>query len=72
MQESVDHILMVGGSTKIPKIKKMVIDYFNGKEPIRIAALVDEAVARGAAAVAANLEKGFRVCGQCPLSLGAR
>ena len=28
----IDDIVMVGGSTRIPKIQKLVSDYFGGKE----------------------------------------
>ena len=30
---SVHDIVLVGGSTRIPKVQKMVSDFFNGKEP---------------------------------------
>lgn len=32
-KSAVDEIVLVGGSTRIPKIQKMVSDFFNGKEP---------------------------------------
>ncbi|KAG0344390.1 70-kilodalton heat shock protein, partial [Gamsiella multidivaricata] len=40
----VDEIVLVGGSTRIPKIQKMVSDFFNGKEPNK-SINPDEAVA---------------------------
>merc|ERR1712048_1070852 len=43
----VDEIVLVGGSTRIPKIQKLVKDFFNGKEPNR-GINPDEAVAFGA------------------------
>jgi heat shock 70kDa protein 1/2/6/8 len=53
-KSSVDEIVLVGGSTRIPKIQKMVSDFFNGKEPNR-SINPDEAVAYGAAVQAAIL-----------------
>jgi L1 cell adhesion molecule like protein len=53
-KSSVHEIVLVGGSTRIPKIQKMVSDFFNGKEPNR-SINPDEAVAYGAAVQAAIL-----------------
>ncbi|OZJ06474.1 Heat shock protein HSS1 [Bifiguratus adelaidae] len=50
----VDEIVLVGGSTRIPKIQKMVSDFFHGKEPNK-SINPDEAVAYGAAVQAAIL-----------------
>lgn len=47
-------IVLVGGSTRIPKIQQMLSDYFNGKELCR-SINPDEAVAYGAAVQAAIL-----------------
>merc|ERR1712048_367512 len=44
----VDEVVLVGGSTRIPKIQKLVKDFFGGKEPNR-GINPDEAVAYGAA-----------------------
>merc|ERR1719456_1587119 len=44
----VDEIVLVGGSTRIPKVQQLLKDYFNGKEPNR-GINPDEAVAFGAA-----------------------
>ena len=44
----IDEIVLVGGSTRIPKIQQLVKDFFNGKEPSR-GINPDEAVAYGAA-----------------------
>jgi len=44
----VDEIVLVGGSTRIPKVQQLIKDYFNGKEPSR-GVNPDEAVAYGAA-----------------------
>merc|ERR1711990_770378 len=43
-----DEIVLVGGSTRIPKVKQLVKEYFNGKEP-STGINPDEAVAYGAA-----------------------
>jgi heat shock protein 1/8 len=50
----VHEIVLVGGSTRIPKIQKLVSDFFSGKEPNR-SINPDEAVAYGAAVQAAIL-----------------
>jgi len=44
----VDEIVLVGGSTRIPKVQSLLKDYFDGKEPSR-GVNPDEAVAFGAA-----------------------
>jgi L1 cell adhesion molecule like protein len=51
-KSQVQEIVLVGGSTRIPKIQKLVSEYFNGKEPNR-SINPDEAVAYGAAVQAA-------------------
>ena len=53
-KSSVSEIVLVGGSTRIPKIQKMVSDMFSGREPNR-SINPDEAVAYGAAVQAAIL-----------------
>src|ERR1700712_2354093 len=50
----VHEIVLVGGSTRIPRIQKLVSDFFNGKEPNK-SINPDEAVAYGAAVQAAIL-----------------
>merc|ERR1712164_16857 len=50
----VHEIVLVGGSTRIPKVQSMLKDFFNGKEPCR-EINPDEAVAYGAAVQAAIL-----------------
>ncbi|KAL3671480.1 Luminal-binding protein 3 [Phytophthora oleae] len=47
-KSEVDEIVLVGGSTRIPKVQQLIKDYFNGKEPSR-GVNPDEAVAFGAA-----------------------
>ena len=44
----IDELVLVGGSTRIPKVQQLLKDYFNGKEPSR-GINPDEAVAYGAA-----------------------
>ena len=53
-KSEVDEIVLVGGSTRIPKVQQLIKDYFNGKEPSR-GINPDEAVAYGAAVQAAIL-----------------
>ena len=53
-KSSVNEIVLVGGSTRIPKIQKLVSDMFSGREPNR-SINPDEAVAYGAAVQAAIL-----------------
>jgi len=50
----VDEVVLVGGSTRIPKVQQLMKDYFNGKEPNR-GINPDEAVAYGAAVQAGIL-----------------
>ncbi|KAI9033805.1 heat shock 70 kDa protein [Phycomyces nitens] len=47
-KDQVDEIVLVGGSTRIPKVQKLLEDYFNGKKPSK-GINPDEAVAYGAA-----------------------
>merc|ERR1712008_44757 len=55
MDKSAIHdIVLVGGSTRIPKIQKLISDFFNGKE-LNKSINPDEAVAYGAAVQAAIL-----------------
>merc|ERR1712057_98696 len=44
----IDEVVMVGGSTRIPKVQTLIKDFFNGKEPNK-GINPDEAVAFGAA-----------------------
>merc|ERR1719178_526924 len=47
-KSEVDEIVLVGGSTRIPKVQSLIKDYFGGKEPSK-GINPDEAVAYGAA-----------------------
>ena len=53
-KSSVHEIVMVGGSTRIPKVQSLLVDFFNGKELCK-SINPDEAVAYGAAVQAAIL-----------------
>ena len=75
-KSSVHEIVLVGGSTRIPRIVKLVSDYFNGKEPNK-SINPDEAVAYGAAVQAAILSgdtsektQDLLLLDVAPLSLG--
>lgn len=73
---SIDDIVLVGGSTRIPRIQKLVKDFFGGKEPCK-SINPDEAVAYGAAVQAAILSgitsektQDLLLLDVAPLSLG--
>lgn len=73
---AIQEIILVGGTTRIPKLQKLISDYFNGKE-LNKSINPDEAVAYGAAVQAAILGgHGDEKTGQMllldvtPLSLG--
>merc|ERR1711948_184128 len=51
---NMDEVVLVGGSTRIPKVQSMIQEFFNGKEPNK-SINPDEAVAFGAAVQAAIL-----------------
>merc|ERR1712113_1365606 len=75
-KSEIDEIVLVGGSTRIPKVQKLVKDFFNGKEPNR-GINPDEAVAFGAAVQAGILQgdgsesiKDVLLIDVTPLSLG--
>jgi len=53
-KSQVDEVVLVGGSTRIPKVQQMLQDFFNGKEPCK-SINPDEAVAFGATVQAAIL-----------------
>ncbi|ROT66321.1 Bip [Penaeus vannamei] len=53
-KKEIDEIVLVGGSTRIPKIQQLVKEFFGGKEPSR-GINPDEAVAYGAAVQAGVL-----------------
>ncbi|KAD6120319.1 hypothetical protein E3N88_11590 [Mikania micrantha] len=53
----VDEVILVGGSTRIPKVQQMLQEFFNGKELCK-SVHPDEAVASGAAIMAAKLSGG--------------
>merc|ERR1719210_1035055 len=75
-KSEVDEVVLVGGSTRIPKIQKLVKDFFGGKDPNR-GINPDEAVAYGAAVQAGILQgsdddliKDVLLIDVTPLSLG--
>jgi heat shock protein 1/8 len=75
-KSDIHEVVLVGGSTRIPKIQEMLSTYFNGKELCR-SINPDEAVAYGAAVQAAILSgvkddvvDGMILLDVTPLSLG--
>ena len=75
-KSKINEIILVGGSTRIPKIQKLLSDYFSGKE-LNKSVNPDEAVAYGAA-VQASILSGVKsdvtdnivLLDVTPLSLG--
>merc|ERR1719431_1560544 len=73
-KKDIDEIVLVGGSTRIPKVQSLVKEFFNGKEPSK-GINPDEAVAYGAA-VQAGVLSGEQDTGDLvlldvnPLTLG--
>merc|ERR1711993_151575 len=75
-KKEVDEIVLVGGSTRIPKVQQLIKDFFNGKEPSR-GINPDEAVAYGAAVQGGILSgatddaaSGLLLLDVTPLSMG--
>nr|WDK97433.1 heat shock protein 70 C [Halisarca dujardinii] len=75
-KEDIHEIVLVGGSTRIPRIQKQLQDFFNGKE-LNKSINPDEAVAYGAAVQAAILSgdkseevQDLLLLDVAPLSLG--
>lgn len=72
----VDEIVLVGGSTRIPKVRSMITDFFNGKK-VNTGINPDEAIAYGAAVQGGILSgeggettKDILLLDVAPLSLG--
>jgi L1 cell adhesion molecule like protein len=75
-KSDINEVVLVGGSTRIPKVQQLIKDFFNGKEPCK-SINPDEAVAYGAAVQAAILgghgseaTKDLLLIDVTPLSLG--
>ena len=73
-KSAVSEIVLVGGSTRIPKVQQLVKEYFDGKEPNK-GINPDEAIAYGAAVQAGllsgeELAKELVLLDVCPLTLG--
>jgi endoplasmic reticulum chaperone BiP len=75
-KHQVDELVLVGGSTRIPKVQQLLKEFFNGKEPNR-GINPDEAVAYGAAVQGGILSgvedettKDILLLDVTPLSLG--
>merc|ERR1711931_24026 len=75
-KSSINDIVLVGGSTRIPKVQKLLQDFFNGKE-LNKSINPDEAVAYGAAVQSAILAgdkheeiQDLLLLDVAPLSLG--
>ncbi|CAH2011746.1 unnamed protein product [Acanthoscelides obtectus] len=73
-KSQIDDVVLVGGSTRIPKIQSLLKNYFNGKS-LNLSINPDEAVAYGAAVQAAILTYSSKIqdvllVDVTPLSLG--
>jgi endoplasmic reticulum chaperone BiP len=75
-KSEIDEVVLVGGSTRIPKVQSLLKDFFNGKEPNK-SINPDEAVAYGAAVQGGILggategaAKDILLLDVAPLSLG--
>ncbi|GMK57304.1 hypothetical protein CspeluHIS016_0401380 [Cutaneotrichosporon spelunceum] len=73
-KEDIDDVVLVGGSTRIPKVQQLLKEFFNGKEPSK-GINPDEAVAYGAAVQGAILSgaegaSDLLLIDVCPLTLG--
>ena len=75
-KSSIHDVVLVGGSTRIPKVQKLLSDFFNGKDLCK-SINPDEAVAYGAAVQAAILTgdtskalEGIVLVDVAPLSIG--
>ncbi len=75
-KKNIHQVVLVGGSTRIPKIQEMLSEFFDGKE-LNKAINPDEAVAYGAAVQGAILSgvsdqqtKDILLLDVAPLSLG--
>ena len=78
-KEEINKVVLVGGSTRIPKIQQLVINFFKDEKKICRNLHADEAVAAGAAivgAIATNFEEisleRLTLIDVTPLSLGLR
>ena len=75
-KSEIDEIVLVGGSTRIPKVQQLIKDFFNGKEPNR-GINPDEAVAYGASVQGgilggeeSDMTKDILLIDVTPLTLG--
>merc|ERR1719506_954942 len=75
-KKDIAEVVLVGGSTRIPKVQDLIMEFFDGKKPCR-SINPDEAVAYGATVQAAILNgEGGEACKDLllldvtPLSLG--
>jgi len=66
---TIDDVVLVGGSTRVPKVQQLLQDFFNGKELCK-SINPDEAVAYGAAVQAAILSGRGQREGAGPAAAG--
>ena len=75
-KSKIDEVILVGGSTRIPRVKELLKEFFNGKQ-LNTTINPDEAIAYGATIQSAILHKveskvleGILLVDIIPLSLG--
>lgn len=74
-KDQIDEVVLVGGSTRVPKVQSLIKEFFNGKEPNR-GINPDEAIAYGASVHGGVLSGATQLQGKVllvdviPLSLG--
>ncbi|XP_063709912.1 heat shock 70 kDa protein cognate 4-like [Culicoides brevitarsis] len=75
-KDEINEVVLVGGSSRIPRVQELLQEFFDGKE-LNKSVHPDECVAYGAAVQAAMLQKatsermkGLTLIDVCPLSLG--
>lgn len=78
-KEDIDDIILVGGSTRIPYVQNLVLDFFENKKQLNKSLHPDEAVAIGAAVQAGIVDRdpaeiimNLVLLDVIPLSLGIR
>jgi len=69
-KNQIDEVVLVGGSTRIPKIQQLLSEFFNGKE-LNKSIHPDEAVAWGASVQAAVLTQNFESSSSQPILVDA-
>ncbi|XP_022679604.1 luminal-binding protein 4 [Setaria italica] len=62
-RELIDEVILIGGSTMIPKVRELIKDYFEGKKELNTKLKPDEAVAFGATLLSHPSASGYPCMG---------